>query len=175
MSEPIKAGKFLPKAQAGALPARGGLLNLCLEPSATTLVDVPPRPIVTLPPKAAWAKKRRGAGSEAKAAAAKAREAALVAKLGELGYREYRRVLGFGAKISVEWLRKKLDGGCEASGQPFGAGPWTPVIHRKDSEKRWVEANCEVVCAMYALARGAGTHAQFLQLVYAMAHREGLE
>jgi hypothetical protein len=160
-----KAGKMLPKMQAGALPARGGFAN-----ASSVVVET------TVTAKAAGELRRfvATAGDYAR------REQGQIAELGEVLYRALKSFRGMKSRnrecaLTEDWMRSKVAGACEATGLAFGAGPWAPVVVRRDPGASWTAENCLVVCAMYAAALGTGRANQVLQMAFALAHKEGLE
>ncbi len=79
--------------------------------------------------------------------------------------------------LTLTWIKEKLAVGvCEQTGKPFtferGGGdllnsnrnPWFPSIDRIDSSLGYTEANCQMVCTIYNLAKADWADADVLEM-----------
>lgn len=98
--------------------------------------------------------------------------------------RDSAKKRGIPFDLSKRWIQEKLDSGlCEVSGLPFdfriGTGgrrgkrnPYGPSIDRQDSDKGYIEENCQMVVWMLNAAKGSWTIEDVMYLARALVSKE---
>ena len=88
---------------------------------------------------------------------------------------------GLEFNLDPEWMVAKIrDGKCEVTGIPFSYGPpingkrinpWLPSIDRIESSKGYTKDNCQIVIAMFNIAKSEWDMDQFLLMVNALSKK----
>lgn len=84
--------------------------------------------------------------------------------------------------LSLDWVFEKLRAGrCEVTGLPFDLvlaargdrkhSPWSPSIHRINSNSGYVDGNIQMVVLLYNTARSNATDEEFYLLIDAIQAR----
>ncbi len=85
--------------------------------------------------------------------------------------------------LTLLWVERKLAVGiCERTGLPFvfnkdpleDRNPWFPSIDRIDSSLGYTEANCQMVCIIYNLAKSNWTDADMLKMAKSLVNNVDL-